>query len=340
MEPSSTPAVTVVIIFLNAEVYITEAIESVLAQTYQDYEIVLVDDGSTDGSTAIARSYAERYPGRIVYTEHEGHANRGMSTSRNHGAVVGRGRYISFLDSDDIWLPTRLETFVAAIERYPSAGMVYGPTLHWYSWAIERGLVEELPEDDDVRIMGLPTDTLYEPPRVMRHFLESKSGNLPGMNSLIIRRQAFEASGGFEPDFHGLYEDQVFLSKMVTEHPVAIIPDVLDYYRQHPDSCCFQAIDTGEYLPDDWHPSRGRYLAWLEQYFRKRGLRDGATWRALRKEDWPYRTRLGRMAYTTTRIPHRVRLYVIRVLPPKAVRGLRSAKHQILRRAGFSTEAG
>ena len=87
MSESTTPAplVSVVTIFLNGEPFIGEAIESVLAQTFRDFELLLVDDGSTDGSTALARARAEREPGRVLYLEHEGHANRGMSASRNLG---------------------------------------------------------------------------------------------------------------------------------------------------------------------------------------------------------------------------------------------------------------
>src|SRR5205809_3316024 len=77
------PLVSGTIIFLNAERFIDEAIQSVLAQTYENWELLLVDDGSTDGSTAIARSYAERYPAKIRYLEHPGHKNHGMSASRN-----------------------------------------------------------------------------------------------------------------------------------------------------------------------------------------------------------------------------------------------------------------
>src|SRR5438128_12540181 len=97
------PLVSAIIIFLNAEQFIQEAIESVFAQTYDNWELLLVDDGSTDGSTAIARSYLERHPRRVRYLEHSEHANRGMSASRNIGSRYARGEYIAFLDADDVW---------------------------------------------------------------------------------------------------------------------------------------------------------------------------------------------------------------------------------------------
>src|SRR5262245_39269876 len=96
------PLISAITIFLNGDRFIREAIESVLAQTYQSWERLLGDDGSTDGSSAIALEYASRFPGRIRYIEHEGHHNRGMSASRNAGIRHARGRYIALLDADDV----------------------------------------------------------------------------------------------------------------------------------------------------------------------------------------------------------------------------------------------
>src|SRR6187431_518610 len=77
------PLVTVIIVFLNAEKFIDEAIASVFAQSYSPWELLLVDDGSTDRSTAIARRYAQRHPNKVRYLEHSGHRNRGISASQN-----------------------------------------------------------------------------------------------------------------------------------------------------------------------------------------------------------------------------------------------------------------
>ena len=77
--------VSIVVIFLDEERFIEEAIESVIAQIYGNWELLLVDDGSSDGSTEIALRYAERHSGKVRYLEHSGHRNRGMSASRNPG---------------------------------------------------------------------------------------------------------------------------------------------------------------------------------------------------------------------------------------------------------------
>lgn len=97
--------VSATIAFLNAEKFLAETIESVLAQTYPNWELWLVDDGSTDGSSQIARDYAARHADRIHYLEHPGHENRGKSASRNLGLRHARGRYVTWLDADDVWLP-------------------------------------------------------------------------------------------------------------------------------------------------------------------------------------------------------------------------------------------
>src|SRR5262249_6096994 len=99
------PLVSVVTPFWNARSFIAEAIESVLAQEFQSWELLLVDDGATDGSTDIARDYAGRFPEKIRYLEHEGHANRGSSCARNLGIRDAKGAYIAFLDADDVWTP-------------------------------------------------------------------------------------------------------------------------------------------------------------------------------------------------------------------------------------------
>jgi glycosyltransferase involved in cell wall biosynthesis len=273
-------------IFLDAERFFVEAIESVLAQTYRDFELVLVDDGSTDGSSAIAKTYAARYPERLVYTEHEDHRNLGMSASRNHGVAIGRGQFVSFLDADDVWLPERLHRFVDVIDAFPDAGMLYGPTLYWYSWP---GSGNEDPSQDSPGRLQLPAEVLIPAPQVLRKWLEMQSGCLPGIGSLIVRREAFEAIGGFESSFRGLYEDQAFLSKMAALFPIVVIDDVLDFYRQHATSCCYQGIVAGEYHPNLLHPSRRRYLVWLEGFLSMRQISDAGVWRALRRELRPYR---------------------------------------------------
>jgi glycosyltransferase involved in cell wall biosynthesis len=122
-------------IFFNSERYITEAIDSVLAQTFTDFELLLVDDGSTDTSSAIARDYVNRSPTTVRYLEHEGHANRGMSAARNLGLRNAVGEFVALIDSDDVWRPNKLAEQLRILELHPGLGMVSGTVRYWASWA-------------------------------------------------------------------------------------------------------------------------------------------------------------------------------------------------------------
>src|SRR5262249_17520285 len=106
---SKPPKASVIVPFYNSEKFLAEAIESVLSQTYLSWELILVDDGSHDKSTTIAKEYAAGNPNRIRYLEHPGHENKGRSTSRNLGISQSQGEYIAHLDSDDVWSNTLLE---------------------------------------------------------------------------------------------------------------------------------------------------------------------------------------------------------------------------------------
>ena len=104
--------VSVVIPLYNAEKYIEETIQSILDQTYKEIEIVIVDDGSTDQSPAIVKELGEKYPGKVRYVHQ---SNQGVSVARNTGIENATGEYIAFLDSDDLWHPTKLEKQVKSM---------------------------------------------------------------------------------------------------------------------------------------------------------------------------------------------------------------------------------
>jgi glycosyltransferase involved in cell wall biosynthesis len=126
------PKVSVVIIFLNAEKYLREAIESVFSQTFTDWELFLVDDGSADGSTEVALSYARQFATKVTYLQHENHINKGMSASRNLGIERSKGKYIALLDADDVWLPDKLKSQVQILEQHPEVALVATPAIYWY----------------------------------------------------------------------------------------------------------------------------------------------------------------------------------------------------------------
>ena len=127
------PQVSVVLIFLNEERYLEEAVQSVFDQRLADWELILVDDGSTDRSTLIARGLATG-DDRIRYVDHPGHENRGMSASRNLGVANATAPYIAFLDADDAWMPYKLAEHVDLLDNMPDMALVVGAIQYWYSW--------------------------------------------------------------------------------------------------------------------------------------------------------------------------------------------------------------
>ena len=282
---SDTPLVSCIMIFLNAEAFIQEAIQSIFAQTEDRWELLLVDDGSTDRSTVMAQEFAERHPDKVRYVEHERHQNLGMSASRNLGIANARGNYIAFLDADDVWLPNKLHEQVAALEAHPEAGMVYGPTQYWHSWTNKR----EDREKDFQGDIGVTPDTLIEPPGLLKQSLRDGGATMPGICSVLVRREAVEDVGGFETSFRGTYEDQAFLVKIFLKHAVFVTDECLDLYRQHPDSCCAQAIARGDYHPARPHPARRVFLNWMAKYLSSEGVQDPEIWQALEKALKPYR---------------------------------------------------
>jgi glycosyltransferase involved in cell wall biosynthesis len=278
-----TPSVSVVIIFLNpGGRYLDEAIASVRAQTVADWELLLVDDGSTDDSSTVAQAAAADDPARIRYLEHLGHANHGMSQSRNLGIATARGRYLAFLDADDVYLPERLAHQAAILDRHPEVGMVYGPTVLWHSWQPNAAL------PDEIEPLGLPTGVPHRPAAVLRRLIETQGAIMPGICSLTVRREAALAVGCFEPQFRGCYEDQVFFSKICAQETVILTEHCDARYRQHADSCTAVAQQTGEYRETLPHPTRERYLRWLKGYLAGQGVSDPALERALERDLWPY----------------------------------------------------
>jgi len=112
------PTVSVIIPVFNAERWIAQTLDSVLAQTYQDFEIIAVDDGSTDSSAA---AILQRYP-MVKYVRQN---NAGQAAAFNTGLAAARGEFIAFLDSDDLWAPTKLQASVKALRDYPEAVLCY-----------------------------------------------------------------------------------------------------------------------------------------------------------------------------------------------------------------------
>ncbi len=270
--------VSVIICFLNAERFLGEAIESVLSQTFKGWELLLVDDGSTDCSTKIAQGYAEKHPGGVRYLEHHLHRNRGLPASRNVGIKNASGEYIALLDADDLWLPNKLERQVEILDSHPRAALVYGATLYWHSWTAGD-------QEDSSMPLGIPGDRIYAPPELLTLTLSNKAVS-PCPSDLMFRKESIASLGGFEESFIGIfsmYEDQAFLIKVYAEHPVYVSGECWDRYRVHPDQLCATVIRAGRK-----HEAEFFFLTWAQEYLSKRGQLDREKGSILSDRMWPH----------------------------------------------------
>ncbi|MFI5092219.1 MAG: glycosyltransferase family 2 protein [Candidatus Acidiferrales bacterium] len=197
---SYTPFISVVIPTYNRVQQTTAAIESVLAQTYPDFEIIVVDDGSTDGSgEAIQRFISQRTNGchQILFFSQP---NQGASIARNTGIARAQGEYIAFLDSDDVWLPEKLEWQVRAIEQFGNecgacftdARLVNNSGLDVSSFRVHGRHYE--------KTIGIDRDAV-------KSLAESFSGFW--VSSLLVRADMVRQIGGFSPDI-SFVEDRDF----------------------------------------------------------------------------------------------------------------------------------
>ena len=268
--------VSIVVIFLNEAKFIEEAIASVLAQTYSNWELILVDDGSTDDSSAISKNYAAKFPQRVKYLEHREHQNLGMSASRNLGINNSRGEYIAFLDGDDVWLADKLEQQVAIMETQTDAAFVCGRTQWWYSWAKDGDR-----QRDFIQQLDLPLNSLVPPPAILLLFLQNEWASL---HDILIRQKAIATVGGYEDSFKGMYEDQVFHAKLCLNFPAYVADRCWCRYRQHSQACTFQTHDTDR----GYFIARKTFLIWLANYLSQQQVQNTEISAIVKQELWHY----------------------------------------------------
>ena len=281
----ASPKVSVVCIFWNEEKFLAEAIESVLAQDFDDYELLLVDDGSTDASSNIAQSYVAAHPDRLSYLEHPEHVNRGMSATRNLGLAHALGEYVAMLDGDDVWPPGKLSEQAAILDANPDVGMVSGGLTEWFSWNGGK---------DKSWLTGPVSDGKSFPP--MTTLKVYPLGRSCNPTNPMIRRSVVESVGGYEDSFPGLYEDQVFLAKIYLETGVYWSTKIWLKYRRHKDSCTMQLRWV------DYVSTRTRFLDWFAAYIAERDPPGRAAMeRAIRLKRWELRHRLLSVAWRRSR---------------------------------------
>jgi glycosyltransferase involved in cell wall biosynthesis len=203
------PKVSIVIPAYNAMTYLPDTLTSVFQQTFSNFEVLLVDDGSTDSiQTWVTQTVHDPRVKLISQT------NQGLSSARNTGITHSQSEYIAFLDADDLWHPTKLEQQVAWLDAHPDIGLIY-------NWT---ALIDST---------GNPTGRVLGNPIEGNVFVEMLQRNIIDCPSVLVRRQCFDQVGLFDCKLRSV-EDWDMWIRIAAVYPFAVTPLPLVYYRQHP----------------------------------------------------------------------------------------------------------
>ena len=212
-----TPTISIIMPVLNGERYIAEAIESIRRQTYTDYELLVIDDGSSDRTREIVCGFATRL--ELKYVHHE--SNQGITPSINDGLRRASGRFIAFLDHDDAWLPDFLETQLAHLANHPDVGMVHSDfqTIDGGGKVLEHSVAQ-------ARHRTRPSGFVF------RHlFMQSMICG----NTVLVRKECFERLGLWDERLR--WADYHMWLRISRQYKIDYVPQVLTAYRQHASQC-------------------------------------------------------------------------------------------------------
>ncbi len=219
---NKSPVVSIIIPAYNRVDYIDQTILSVLNQTYSNCELIVIDDGSTDGTFEKIKSYSDR----LILLTHDGHINKGQSAAINLGLNKARGKYIAVLDSDDYWELTKLEVQSEYLETHSDIGLVYAN-----GYAVdEKGKILYPIYSDNHREMNEPDSVLLD------CYIA-----LP-VNSLVCK-EVYEKVGDFDETFRAA-QDHDMLVRIAEVTRFAYLPDYLWCYRQHGNSISSKQQDV------------------------------------------------------------------------------------------------
>ncbi len=211
--------VSVIIPCYNGESFVGSAIESVLSQTYGHLEVVVVDDGSRDGSETVVRGFLS--DPRVVLVKHD--ENRGIPAARNTGIRSSNGRYLAFLDQDDSWVPTKLEAQVSMLDEGPSnLGMVFSDVVMVDDSGVSLGLAQgrEIPRGIGHMSRRRRLRALY-----LRNFVP--------LISVLIRRTCLDDVGWFDESILGGMDDYELCLRIVADWDIGFIDEPLAAHRVH-----------------------------------------------------------------------------------------------------------
>lgn len=209
-----SPNVSIVMPVLNGQRYISEAIESIAAQTYTDYELIVVDDGSTDATVRCVDRLRHRLNLRYVFHS----TSQGIARSMNDGVRHAVGEYIAFLDHDDAWFPAFLQTQVSHLKQHSEVGMAHSDfqTIDVAGNVIESSVAT-------CRKRSRPSGYVF-PELFMDSFIVG--------NSVLIRKACFARLGVFDESLR--WGDYHMWLRIARHYRIDYVPEVLTKYRQHP----------------------------------------------------------------------------------------------------------
>ena len=219
------PLVSVIIPFYSHRDWLKESLESVFSQTYKDFEVILVNDGSKEDITDIIDQYGDK----IIYREQE---NQGPAAARNHAMSIAKGKYIAFEDSDDIWLPEKLEKQIKFMEDRDA---VWSHTGFYYWW----------PKDNRIKIIDVSRDygDIY-----MQRFVSVKMAT----PCVVIKKQVLDDEQLSFPVEIRNGEDGYLFTKIAKNHPVALIQEPLAKIRMRGTNSNSHAIERFRLQADSY----------------------------------------------------------------------------------------
>ena len=205
------PKVSVVIPSYNAMAYLPKTLESLLGQTFTDFEVLIINDGSSDH---IVEWSSQIEDARVKLISQD---NKGTSAARNTGISQSKGEYIAFLDADDLWEPTKLEKQVLCLDSKKSVGLVYT----WTAYIDQFGIPTK-------RVIAFSEEGQVWEKLVVKDIVCNGS-------SAMVRRSCLEHIGEFDSDMQPV-EDWDMWIRLSAHYSLAVVKKVLVYYRQHPHS--------------------------------------------------------------------------------------------------------
>jgi glycosyltransferase involved in cell wall biosynthesis len=207
------PTTTIGVISYNNAKFLPETIDSILAQTVQDFEIIIADDGSQDNSMSIAESYASKNENIRIVT-HENHVNKGVSATCNLAVKQARGKFIALIGSDDAYFPHYIEKTVTFLQKHPKIGFVYGE-------------IQRINEKNEI----LPNTPLCDVSIADDPIQVVLDINGISAATVMVKRECYEKVGLYEERI--VYSDWEMWLKILNFYQIGFIPDLLAKYRLH-----------------------------------------------------------------------------------------------------------